>query len=316
MKISSRLGKGLLLVTGLILPSIGLIIILSMNWPFQRTIKVSIYSQGEAPYEPEREEVRFVIGSMMTPSETVSDYKALVDYVSSAVRIPMKMVLSRSYAEANEMLRTGYAKIGFICTGAYASMHDPQEKLVIATPIINFEPQYQAYLIVHAQSSFKTLFDLKGHSIVYVDPFSLTGRTWVYATLKRMGFDDARFFSDIKYTGSHDKSIFFVAYRLAESASVDSVIFDKLVRASPDLGSKLRIIEKSDYFPAPPVVASPLAPTEFVNDVRKALIHMSEDPHGKIILNRIGMDGFRIPEAGQYNKVRSLMKELATHIPK
>ena len=161
-------------------------------------------------------------------------------------------------------------------------------------------PTFLATIIVPADSPAKTLADLKGQIFAYADPLSLTGYIYPAAKIRQMGYQKKNFFKQDFYTESHDKSIEAVARGVADGAAVDSLIFDALVAASDPAAVKLKVIQMSDKFGMPPVVVSPNIDKKLKSDLLKVLLNMANDPTGRDVLQKLGMDGFKVPDPALY----------------
>jgi phosphonate transport system substrate-binding protein len=130
------------------------------------------------------------------------------------------------------------------------------------------------------------------------------------AQLNSLGYTTSRFFKKTFYTESHDKSIEAVATGLADGAAVDSLIFDSLYKLPNSYARKVRIIHKSREFGMPPVVVAPGLDKNYKRTLLKVLLGMANDPYGRSVLQRLGMDGFVIPSPELYRSAILLRKQL------
>jgi phosphonate transport system substrate-binding protein len=80
---------------------------------------------------------------------------------------------------------------------------------------------YQSYLIVHKDSPFRTIEDLKGKTFAFTDPDSNSGSLVPRYWLKQLNTRPEDFFRSITYTYSHDNAIMAVAKQLVDAAAVD-----------------------------------------------------------------------------------------------
>ncbi|MEE3718330.1 PhnD/SsuA/transferrin family substrate-binding protein, partial [Tumidithrix elongata RA019] len=64
------------------------------------------------------------------------------------------------------------------------------------------------------------------------------------------------FFGSVQPSGSHQRSLQWIATGLADCAAIDSVVLEEELRHSSELAKSLRIID-SIPSPMPPIVASP-----------------------------------------------------------
>ncbi len=106
---------------------------------------------------------------------------------------------------------------------------------------------------------------------------ALPGTRTVY--WRGTGADERSYFSSVAFTRSHDRSIEAIAKALSDGAAVDSLVFDQLLQARPALRGVVRVIHRSPELGVSPVVASTRLSKERRDELRKALLELSNDPH-------------------------------------
>ena len=288
----------------------GLVALSLARRPSGEVLAIRVEAESGAPVFPATagRPLRFVVGSMISPAATFADYRTLLDRVGARLGRPIELLQQRTYSESNELLRTGGADAGLICTGAYAVAAVAFAPALIATPVASGMPRYRSDLIVPSGASTRSLDDLRGAAFAYVDPLSLSGRGWMIATLSDRGLVDTRYFGRIVYSGSHDRSVELVAHGDVDGAIVDSLVLGRLIRAAPELGDRVRIIDSSPWFPAPPVVAAPHVGPEEREGLRRAFLELGQDPVGRDALARIGLDGFAAPDSAAYAGLAAIMR--------
>ncbi len=250
---------------------------------------------------PAREYYVFVVAPMMSPVITIETYRNFVKYISKRMGKPIQFVQKKTYSEANHLLATGEADFGHICTGAFLTGRNLGLRLLVA-PVMYGKTYYQAYVIVHKDSPYYRLKDLRGKLFVFTDPLSLTGRLYIVTRLRELGTSPKHFFRRIFFSYSHDKSLELVAENVIDGASVDSLVYHYLAERKKELVQKLRIIEKSPPFGIPPLVASPHIETELFERLRRLLLEMDRDPAGRRVLRKMNIDRFVVPELEIYLK--------------
>jgi phosphonate transport system substrate-binding protein len=80
-----------------------------------------------------------------------------------------------TYAEINELIRTGGADVAFVCGGAHVDgQHEFGMKLLVA-PQMRGETMYFSYIIVPRDSNAQSLTNLRGKRFAFSDPLSNSG---------------------------------------------------------------------------------------------------------------------------------------------
>lgn len=244
--------------------------------------------------------IKVIVAARISPKETYYLYKDLFNYTSEKINIPIKIYQRKTYLEANELLSQNSVDIGFVCTGAYLKNKSNCELLAI--PVFNNRPYYQAYIIANKKNKLNSINDLKQKTFAFTDPLSNTGKLYPEKRIKELfNIEADLFFKSITYSGSHDISIQLVSKGIVDGASVDGLIYEYLLKNSPDVVKNIYIIEKSECFGAPPIVNSKGFNIKLKAEIQKVLINMHNDSSGKIILNKLMIDKFILPVDSIYN---------------
>jgi len=274
------------------------------------------FSQKTGASRPEvansgRESLRVAVAAMISPKETFIYYRELIDYIGAKLDHDVVLIQRKTYGEVSDLFSREHIDLAFICSGPFVSGSEKFGFEAIATPIIRGKPFYHSYLIVHQDSPFHALEDLKGHDFAFTDPDSNTGALVPRYWLKQMNVKPESFFRTITYTYSHDNAIMAVAKKLVDAAAVDGHLWEYYKLRNDFYSGKTRVIKKSEPFGSPPlVVSNTLDP-----GLKSALVHivltMHEDPEGLRILAELMIDRFETPKAEWYAPVKAMMDRLS-----
>lgn len=253
------------------------------------------------------------VAAMISPKETSRYYTDMINYVGEKVGKKVDIIQRENYSEMDSLLEKGEVDVAFICAGPYVKDHEKFGVELLVAPQSYGKPFYHAYIIVPADSSASSLADLKGKRFAFTDPKSNTGKLVpTFMIAKKFNMTPEKFFSQVIYTRSHDRSIEAVAKKLVDGASVDSLIYDYAVRKNPVYTSLTKIIEKSPPYGIPPVVVTKKTDRNLKEKLKKAFLNMHKDPKGKAILDGIMVDRFIIPKDSDYDSVREMEKFIST----
>jgi phosphonate transport system substrate-binding protein len=256
--------------------------------------------------------IRIGIAAMISPKDTINYYSDMIKYVGEKIGRKVDIVQHEDYSKMDSLLEKGIVSVAFICAGPYVKDHEKFGIELLVAPQSYGKPFYHAYIIVHKDSAIKNLTELRGKSFAFTDPKSNTGKLVpTYMIAKRFSSTPEKFFSNIIYSQTHDKSIEYVAKKIADGASVDSLIYDYAVKKNPEYAQLTRIVEKSPPYGIPPVVVNKDTPPQLKAALRDAFLNMHKDPRGKKILDGMMIDKFIIPKDADYNSVRE-MEEYVT----
>lgn len=266
--------------------------------------------QGISSPTPSAGALRIAIAGVMSPSRTLDAYDQLLAYLGQRLDLKVTVDQRSSYAEVNELLRTGQADLAFVCSRAYLEGKSQFGMELLLAPEVNGDRVYYSYLIVQADSPAVSLTDLRGKVFAFSDPLSNSGKLVPEYQLFTIGETSSSFFERYEYTGSHDNSILAVAEGLVDGAAVDSLVYDYVLARNPELAERVKVIERWGPYGIPPLVVGPgLAPT-LKERVRDALLGMDADPEGRRALDALGIDRFIPIDDSAYDSIRQMVLAL------
>ncbi|MHC4247672.1 MAG: substrate-binding domain-containing protein [Planctomycetota bacterium] len=255
-------------------------------------------------------ELRIAVATMVSPEDTFSTYRHLVQRISRDVGRRDSFLIRPSYADVRRDLERGDLDVAFVCTGTYVHARRGGRVRLLVRPEFLGNRDYRCYLIVPAHSDRNSIDDLRGATIAFTDPESNTGCLVPSAELARRGLDSATFFSKRIFTGSHDKSIQAVSLGLVDVAAVDSLVWLSSVDEEPALADKVKVMWMSPPFGAPPVVVPTGLGTDLEEQLRGAFMALDGDDEGREILSSIGIKRFVKARDEDYRTAIALLDAL------
>ena len=250
--------------------------------------------------------LRVAVAAVLSPEATFDNYGPLLDYLSQRLDRPVELLQRPTYAEINELVRTGQADVAFVCGGAFVEGEREGYMTLLAAPQVDGAVTYQSVVIVPADSPARSLEDLRGRRFAFTDPLSNSGRLYVTYLLWQQGETPESFFRETIFTYSHDNSVQAVADGIVDGAAVDSLVYHSLLRLQPDLADRTRVIHQSPAFGIPPVAVHPDLDPDLRTQVKQALLDMSTDPAGEAVLDTLHVDGFVAGDRSLYDSIRQM----------
>ncbi len=262
----------------------------------------SLYDKDESEQGP----ILIALASVMSPYETIGYYRKIAEHVSRATGRKTILIQRKTYAEVNMLLANGDVNIAFLSTGAYSSYQGMNEiELLVMAEHLN-NSFYTADVIVHKDSSIYTMGDLRGKVFAFTDPLSYSGHMVIEEYLKQENTVPESFFKRYFYTYNHDKSLWAVANKIADAASLDSQIYEYAKAKTPALVENVRIITSMGPAPTGPVVISKKLRAEQKEQLRTVFLQMHRDPDTLEALRGLVIDRFVMPSPELYEPLRKL----------
>ena len=145
-----------------------------------------------------------------TQAATVTRYRPFADYLERKLGVKVEVFTASDYAGIVQALSANQIHLARMGGAAYAAGYI-DSKGGIEPLVINVEPDggkgYHSVLIVRADSAYRTLDDLKGRSLAWVDPNSTSGYLVPNAALRDAGTDPQKHFSRTLFSGGHEQSV-------------------------------------------------------------------------------------------------------------
>ena len=248
--------------------------------------------------------LRVAIGAMISPERTFAFYGEFFTEMARRLGRPLELLQRRTYGETNDLIAHGEVDIAWICTGAWMQLRHEESARVLAVPVVAGRTSYQALLVTTPSSGAKSFDDLRGKRFAFTDPLSLTGYLYPRSLIESAGRDPSGFFSSTVFTRGHDRSIEAVRRGIVDGATVDSLIYDFLVRRSPSDVEGVRVIARSPPFPIPPLVVPARMPEAEAERLKDELLAFSCSAEGRSLLEELLIDGFAAPEPKVYASLK------------
>jgi len=250
--------------------------------------------------------IRMAVAPVLSPLQTFSLYQDLLNYLGQRLNRRVELVQGKTYAEINDLMRSGDVTLAIVCTNPYLQGQADFGMEALAVAEVNGQPYYYSYLVVARGSDAGSLADLRGRTFAFSDPLSNSGRLAPVYQLALMGETPETFFKRSIFTYAHDNSVRAVADGLVDATAVDSLIYDYLSITQPDLVAKTKVIDRWGPYGNNPVVVNPGLDPALKDRLREVLLTMDADPSGKAILDALMLDRFVVPDDRIYDSVREM----------
>ena len=246
--------------------------------------------------------------------------RAIAKYLESKIRgIEVRTSVAQDYQALVEATRSGKLDFAWLSPVSYVEAHDQAGAQVLLKSVRGAGPYYWAAFVVRKDSGIKSLNDMRGKSIAWIDPTSAAGYTFPKATLIAKGIDSDKFFGKQTFAGKHDAAVLALL-----NGSVD-VIATFSNNTKGDSGAWTQFLKPEQAAQLQPVVYSKPIPGDtlsvrdayqkdcasVVTRVRAAIIGMKSDPAAKGMLQNLYRIDAMVPaKDSDYDVVRQAIKSV------
>lgn len=165
---------------------------------------------GHGGGDGQMHEVRMAAQSGASDPHLANRWNAFKALLERATGLPVKIYQSSDYNGVIQAFASNQVDVANLAPDSYANVDSQIGRL--AQPILAARDAegamgYYSGVIVKANSPYRTLADLKGHSMVYPDFNSTSGYLFPRAKMREQGFDPDTSFSKTGFSGGHTQSV-------------------------------------------------------------------------------------------------------------
>lgn len=247
----------------------------------------------------------------LSPDRMRASRTSLAAYLAGNLGIPVELVVGADYDDVGALLRKGEVDLAELSPFAFvrARRHMKLEPLVSA--ISSGSSTSGGYIVVRDDSPRRTLADLRGARMGFVDPASTSGYLYPLKVFKDQGIDPNTYFSSIEFLGSHDGVLLAV---LDGGVDVGATWQGSLgaLRFSRNVDPlSFRVIAKMPRTPQDVWCARGDLPIEVSHAVKELLLRLSmRNRADRDILNSMRVNGYVEADLAAYQQVERIANEL------
>ena len=248
-----------------------------------------------------------------------SNSKTFKDFLEKETGYKFEVTIPQSYVAVVEAFGTKRADVAAINTFGYLMAHEKYGVEAKMTVIRNGQSTYQAMFVAKTDSKIKSIDDLKGKKIAFVDPASPSGYILPLKLLKDKNIEAKETVFALKhdnvismvYQGQVDAgAAFFSPPHKNDKGEEEIEDARRLVKTQyPDVEKKISIIAMSEHIPNDPFVFRKEIPEEMKNKVIDAMMKFVQTDEGKAAFKAIySVTALKKATDADYDLVRVMLK--------
>ena len=247
----------------------------------------------------------------------VEDLKPISDYLSERLGVKVEAFTASNYIGVVEGLGSGSVDFGIIPPfSSLLAQKQSNAKPILTSKGKTGKPGYTAELYVRKDSGIKSLQDVKGKKVAFVDPSSSSGYIYPGAMLVQAGLNLDK---DISYqfSGGHDKSLQLLLNKDVDVIATFDGVEDRYAKDFPQAKTDIQKLASSDMIPGVMVTASSKMDKELQEKLEKALRDIEKDPKMKELFTKMfSITGFTDVDQDAYKKVEATAKVMNVDLDK
>ncbi|MDP3331086.1 MAG: phosphonate ABC transporter substrate-binding protein [Methylococcaceae bacterium] len=242
--------------------------------------------------------------------EMIQKFEPMRQYLEAKTGQPVKVFTATDYAGVIEGMKKGRVDIAWFGPLSYvlAEKEANAEAFAVGVRADTGLSTYRSLFVVPEGSEVKTIADLKGKSVAFVDPASTSGSLIpTYLVKQATGKMPKEFFGEFTYAGSHDAAEMAVKNKSVDAAADNDITYDKMLAKGLITKESNRVLLYSDPLPGSPMAYRKDLPEATKANIREAILHA----HNDIKVTGYGdLAKYDPVTPGDYQKIRDLVSEL------
>ena len=247
--------------------------------------------------------------------------KLFVEYYKKKTGLDAKTFVATDYTALIEALRSGQIDFAWLAPFSYVKAEKVADAQVLLKSVRKGQAFFYSAIITRADKPYKTVEDLKGKNMAWVDPSSTSGHIFPKANLlTKKNIDADKFFGRQIFAGSHDALVLSVINGTVDAGATFSNdkegkdgAWTQFLKTDEDR-KKVRVLYVTDPITGDTMASSKkfiAAHKDIVDKTVNLLLAMGKEDEGKRILKALYRIDSMVPAKSEdYESIRAAARVL------
>lgn len=242
--------------------------------------------------------------------EMIKTFEPMRAYMEKKLHKKVKLYTATDYASVIEAMKKKRVDIAWFGPLSYylAEMEAGAEAFAVGIRQGSDSPTYKSIIVAPCDSGIKSISDLKGKNVAFVDPASTSGGLMpTYMVKHATGMMPQEFFGKFTYTGSHDAAELAVKNKTVDAAADNDITYPKMLEKGLITKESNCIIAESTPLPGSPLVYRGDLDKKLKAQIQDVILNAHKDipvtGYGKI-------SHYVAVTPADYQSIRDMVKEL------
>ena len=163
------------------------------------------------------------------PDQLATRYQGLLEYLSKQLDMPYELVIPDSYDALVEEFVQQRIDLAYFGGVTYLQAHKKAHAVPLVMRVI--DRKFTSYFLVRARESAKSLPDFRAMRFCFGDVNSTSGHLMPRYFLNQQNIVPENFFSEVRYSGSHDKTAQWVRDGVVDIGVANAVVIRDMYRS-------------------------------------------------------------------------------------
>ncbi|OIR02191.1 phosphate-import protein PhnD precursor [mine drainage metagenome] len=242
--------------------------------------------------------------------EMIKTFEPMRAYMEKKLHRKVKLYTATDYAGVVEAMRKKRVDIAWFGPLSYylAEMEAGAEAFAVGIREGSDSPTYKSLIIAPCDSGIKSIKDLKGKSVAFVNPASTSGGLMpTYMVKQATGMMPQDYFGKFTYSGSHDAAELAVKNHTVDAAADNDITYGKMLEKGLITKESNCIVAESTPLPGSPLVYRGDLDKKLKAQIKDVILNAHKDiqvtGYGKI-------SHYVSVTPTDYQSIRDMVKEL------
>jgi phosphonate transport system substrate-binding protein len=241
------------------------------------------------------------------PTELFKASEVFAAELGKRVGVSIKVYMPTDYLGVVEALRNRTADMAFVHPAGYVFSNREAKAHIVAVDVWHGKTSYTSRIFVRRDSGIKTLEDLRGKTIAFVDPGSTSGYVYPMILLMKKGLvkgrDPKTFFKEAMFAGTHEAALLALLNGSVDAVASFDLAPDQYLKEKARI-EKLTYVAETDPIPEAGMCVREGLDPALVKKITDALMAFNAPEYRPVLKDFYGIDGFAPAKDSDYDPVR------------
>jgi phosphonate transport system substrate-binding protein len=237
-------------------------------------------------------------------------------YLEEALGVNIRLEVTSDYESLIRKAIADEVDIALLPPYSYVQVSEQKPDIALLASVLYLgRTRYSGFIVVRSEDPARTLHDLKGRRIAFVDQNSTSGYLLPRAALAAHGIDEATGFKEVIFAGSHAAALELLADGKVDAAATSSEMLGLYRRQELDATihhrpGNVRILYKTGQLPYDALCATNSVPVSAHEKIACAFLAMhNRNPRARDALAAsIAITGWAPPDDSRYDPIRAVTR--------
>ncbi|MDO8663097.1 MAG: phosphate/phosphite/phosphonate ABC transporter substrate-binding protein [Candidatus Omnitrophota bacterium] len=260
---------------------------------------------------PEPNQLRIGIIPEQDIRKMAARYEPLAEYLGKKLNLKVTLVYLDNYGEVCDKFISQQLDAAFFGSFSYALTHAKAGVEALSRPDYQGVSTYRGLIIVRKDGNIKDLPDMRNKRLALVHRATYAGYLYpLYYFKEHKVADLDLFFSQVIFSGSHDKAIIAVLNGQADIAVPKDLVYERMLKDNPDLENKLLILSASKPVPSNAFCVRKGLGLSLKDRLKNILLNLENEPEAGPVLVALGASRFIETNDKDYANLYEIIKAL------